>query len=253
MSGKTVVLMGWAAWAPGLFAKEDWRSFFQLGQFDPHRPDPLVPEISPLMRRRMTRTARMAAAVAFRCLEEGQTSARDVPIVYSSRHGEMSALIEILGALAKGEGVSPTAFSHSVHHTTASAFSIATGNTRELRSVAGGVSTFSYGFLDGVGLLNEKDISQVLFISADDAVPGLFDGVVDSRGTPHAVALLLGRDKGIKGTPLHFHFKSHETPPLASIGAKSDLPHPLEFIRWIESTLPSLTLSHGGIQWVWTR
>lgn len=253
MTGKSVVVMGWAAWRPGLFAKEDWKSFFASGKIDPNRPDPEVPDIPPLLRRRMTRTSRMSAAAAFACLNQTRTSAQEAPIVFSSRHGEMGALVEILDALARGEGVSPTAFSHSVHHTTASAFSIATGNTRELRSVAGCDGTFSYGFLDSLGLLNKKDNSRVLLLSSDDEVPEMFNQLMGSRGTPHAVALVLAREGERQGIPLRFHFQTDKFPATPRPDSTIVTTDALDFVQWLESSSPSFTLSRGGIQWVWTR
>lgn len=253
MNGKSVVLINWAAWTPGLFEKEEWKSYFNGSAIDTNRPDPLVNEIPPLMRRRMTRTGRMSAATAFQCLKETHTSPEEVPIVFSSRHGEMAALVNILDGLARGESISPTAFSHSVHHTTASAFSIATGNTRELRSVAGGETTFPYGFLDSVGLLYEKDHSRVLYISSDDEVPEIFAGVLDNRGTPFSVALLLGREGDGESKPIRFNFHVEETPSSPTMGVMRNRPDPINFVQWVHSSSNSFTLNHGGIQWVWTR
>ena len=65
----------------------------------------------------------------------------------------MGITSELLAQMAGKETLSPMGFSNSVHHTAIGYWSLATGNRRAMRAVAGGEASFCYGFLDAIGLL----------------------------------------------------------------------------------------------------
>src|SRR5690606_31159104 len=97
----------WAGWAvaPGPLA-------------DDGQPD--VSFLPAMQRRRLSRLARMAFAVATP-LTEGQPP---MPLVYASRHGETPRTFAILSDLARQEALSPTQFSLSVHNAVIGLWSI---------------------------------------------------------------------------------------------------------------------------------
>ncbi len=56
-------------------------------------------------------------------------------IIFTSQHGELKTTLELLVSCAKGEPLSPTAFSQSVHNTASGLFTITT--KRETPSTSG--------------------------------------------------------------------------------------------------------------------
>ncbi|MBL8024193.1 MAG: beta-ketoacyl synthase chain length factor [Elusimicrobia bacterium] len=251
----SVFLRAWAGWIPGTFTKNEWNHLFHQPKISMEQsPDPVIHEIPSLMRRRMGRVSRMSTAVALVCCQEGAVSPKNVPLVFASRHGEMSVLMELLSQMAEGEPVSPTGFSHSVHHTSGSFFSMATGNERALRSVAGGSCSFGYGFLDALGLLREEGNEDVLFVVADDKVPTIFEPLVDEERIPYAIALLLSRASIGNGVRLSFELSSPENgtyrpPPVECFSGVNGL----DFLRWLEGKEKSFELLVGGHLWHWSK
>ncbi len=88
-----------------------------------------------MLRRRLTRSARIMVYLADRCgFSEG-------PVVYGSAYGEMQATADIVGAIAAKEAISPTAFQNSVYNTAPSYFSLLHGNREEIITVSSGDAT----------------------------------------------------------------------------------------------------------------
>ena len=248
---KTVTVAAWTGWMPGVFTKDEWARFFLDPKGIGTGQDPLVPEIPPMMKRRMSRLNRMSAAVAFSCCRESSVSPRDVPLVFASRHGEMGALMGLLSQMAEGTPVSPTAFSHSVHHTSGSYFSIASGNKRPLRSLAGGEATFGCGFLDALGLLGERENTHVLLLMADEIVPPVFEGLVEEMRIPFAVGVMLSRALEGPGVPVSFDFI-----PAPPGEAESRFPHAvqaLDFVRWLAGPERTFVSDRGEKRWMWSK
>jgi hypothetical protein len=246
----TAIISAWAGWTPGVFTEQEWRQFFNGGPVDPDRQDPPVPELPSLMKRRMGRISRMCAATAFACCHKRGVSPRDVPLVFASRHGELTALMGLLSQMAEGEPVSPTGFSHSVHHTAGSYFSIASGNSHELRSVAGREATFAYGFLDALGLLHERGKTDVLLITADEEVPPLFENLVREDRRPYVTGLLLSRNVDQPGIPVHFGVH----PSVPSLEKKtSRYSQSLAFLNWLTGPHAVFESLLGGNKWVWSK
>ena len=93
----------------------------------------LVPKM--MLRRRLTRASKIAVYLADRCgFETG-------PVVYGSAFGELQATVEIVGAIAANESISPTAFQNSVYNTAPSYFSILKEDRSEVLTLSSGRNT----------------------------------------------------------------------------------------------------------------
>jgi hypothetical protein len=93
----------------------------------------LVPKM--MLRRRLTRASKIAVYLADRCgFESG-------PIVYGSTFGELQATVDIVGAIADKEAISPTAFQNSVYNTAPSYLSILKGDRSEILTLSSGRDT----------------------------------------------------------------------------------------------------------------
>lgn len=239
----------WAAWAPGVEDHAAWEAWCRA-------PHPLGCDGSPdvaflpaLLRRRCGRLSRMMLKAAFACCVTSTLEA--VPTVFASRHGDMGATVALLTSLARGESVTASHFSHSVHNTQAGLFSIAAGNRQAASALAAGQSTFGCGFLETLGALQRAAGSPVLFVIGDEPLPTVFGSFVDEPQAPYALALLVERCAGSTAITL-------DVTPASSAGGDSppvvpSWPYALEFLRWTLSAEPRLTLSVGEQRWTWRR
>ena len=93
----------------------------------------LVPKM--VTRRRLTRAAKMAIYLA------DQVSFTQGKVIYGSSFGELPATANILHAIQKEEGISPTHFQNSVYNTAVSYLSMLHENKEEILTVSSGDKT----------------------------------------------------------------------------------------------------------------
>jgi len=249
-----VRVLEWSAWVPGVFTRDEWRAFLRSGKRSAPEAAPDVSLISPLLRRRMSRLTRMAVAVAADCCRRAAVPASDVPVVFASRHGEMGATVELLEQLSAGDALSPMGFSGAVHHTPLAYFSMAMGNRRASRAVAGGEASFCAGFLDAAGLLGEADTPFVLLVAADETLPAPFSGLIGKINVPYAAAFMLGRARPRQagGVSLELKGASSGTKRSAAEPRSSGIPA-LDFLRWHVGRKKSLEWRLSERNWRWER
>jgi hypothetical protein len=92
-------------------------------------------------------------------------------LVFGSRHGELVRTRKLLTAIADNEVLSPTAFSQSVHNTSAGLYSIIAGTHAPSSSLASGASTFASAWIEAEGFLAEYPAGKVLIVDCDDTLP----------------------------------------------------------------------------------
>jgi hypothetical protein len=166
--------------------------------------------------------------------------------VFVSRHGAIHVAMEIVHAIGRGEPVSPLLFSHSVHNTQAGLFSIAAGNREASSSIAAEADSFEHGFLDALLHLERDAARPVLLVAADEPLPDRLLPLVDEPRATWAVGLLLARDG--PGTRLDFSLEPSRAPRKSR-----EWPDAIEFIRFLASGAPDLTLETGRRAWRWRR
>ena len=120
-SGLSFSIIAHAAWAPGLITPAQWAAWAQSPTRIGAGVEPALRAMPAMLRRRAGFLGKMALEVAYACLD-GRT---DIPTVFCSRHGEVARAVDLLGELAKGEALSPTAFGLAVHNASAGLFSVA--------------------------------------------------------------------------------------------------------------------------------
>lgn len=183
----------WQAWAPGVEGPDAWQAWLKGGKSPEPEAQPDVGQLPPLLRRRLDRCGRMALHTAWPCVSDIPS----VQSVFASRHGSLERTLELLGAVAKQEGVSPTSFSLSVHNSTAGLFSISRGDRGATTAMAAGEDTLAMSLLEGANLVAEG-AEAVLVCYADDVLPqpyNRFNGHTN-RCHPFSVSLLLTPAKG---------------------------------------------------------
>lgn len=186
MGGVKFSIISSAAWAPGVETKEAWLKWARGECAISEIGEPPVNAMGPMLRRRAGFAAKMALEVAYQCLG----NRIDVPLVFSSRHGEASRCAELLVDLAEGAPLSPTSFGLSVHNATAGLFSIARADHANSASVAAGKSSVESAVIEACGLLAEGEL-DVLLVVYDCPLPKVYAAFQDCVEQPYAWAWLM--------------------------------------------------------------
>lgn len=250
---RPVVLDGWAGVAPGLdLQPEGWRDWAARPRSFAGAPEtrPSLDFLPALQRRRCDTLSRMMLAAANACC--GEADRGEALSVFASRHGSFGTTVAMLETLARGEPLSPTRFSHSVHNTQAGLFSIWAGNQQLAQSLASRAETFEHGFLEAVCLLARSRGRPVLLVTGDEALPEPVAQLSDDPHPPYAVGLLLRATTDAarsSGRTLGFAL---ETDPEA---ASAPLPWPpaIEFLRWWLGDEERLVLGRAPRRFVFQR
>lgn len=236
------------AWAPGFATEPDWRALATApARALPAEPGaPEVRFLPPLVRRRCDDLTRALLHVANECA--GAEALAACAAVFASRNASLSALVELLEALATGRPPSPNTFSHSVHNAPAGVFSVWAKNRNACSSIAAGHETFLCGLLEALCLLAREPARDVLLVCGDEYAPPPFTQHARPHAPTHALALLLGA--GGEGRPLELALE-----PSTGEGAaeKRELPDELAFARWWHSGDAALALEHPARRWVLRR
>jgi hypothetical protein len=175
-----------AAWAPNVQTKDAWRAWANCNYAITGEVGPPVTSMPPMLRRRAGFLGKMALEVAYQCLGKKN----DVPIVFSSRHGEASRSVDLLMDLAKGLPLSPTSFGLSVHNSIAGLFSIARADHGNHAALAAGQNGVEHAVIEACGLLADGE-PEVLLVVYDCPLPEVFSAFQDCDEQPHAWAWLM--------------------------------------------------------------
>lgn len=186
----------------------------------------------------MSALARLAVQIGL------ETAGDSVPdfLVFCSQHGDLGRLREMLGSIAAGAELSPTAFSQSVHNASAGLYSIIARSRAPIMALASGASTFPSAWLEAEGYLLAHPEAQVLLVSYDDPLPPEYRPYSRSAHCGHGLGLLLRA--AAQGGFL-----------LEPAAAERDEPLPLAplFIAWTRSAAPALRVTADGRGWLWSR
>ncbi|CAD5106507.1 beta-ketoacyl synthase chain length factor [Zestomonas carbonaria] len=227
----------WRAWAPALDSAADWYAWSQAPEAvadDGRQPD--VGFLPAMQRRRLSRLARMMFHVAWP-LAEGQDP---LPLVFVSRHGETPRTLAVLEELGRGEPLSPTQFSLSVHNAIIGLWSILRSDTSEMSALAAEGDGLEQAMLEAATLIGDG-APAVLLVVAEENPPALYQPYIDDVPFSYAVALLLR-----PGTDWRLELARAE-------GPRSRWPHALELVRALCLEQHSLQHHWKHRQWNWSR
>jgi hypothetical protein len=229
----------WAFWSPESRTPTQWREHWEKPGARPH--DTKVPDdaIPAAQRRRMSALSKLAVQVA---LEASRGAAADF-LVFASQHGELNRTRELLANIVAGVELSPTAFSQSVHNTSAGLFTIVGNSRAPASSVAAGASTFPYGWLEAEAFLVEQPGRRALLVVYDEALPAEYRAY--SRAVPctYGAAFML-RLASRGGLTLEMTEPEQPDDPL---------PLAPSFAAWWTTSEPSLRRTADAQGWLWKR
>jgi len=184
----------WSAWAPGLESPEAWQDWYDEGQELPVTEGvPNVRDLPTGLRRRLSLLGKMALRVG---LDAGQ--ADTVRIVFSSRYGNVSQMLQLLQTMAVDDPISPTGFGMSVHNSLVGMLSIVTKNVQSQTAIAAGSESFCMGLIEALGLLAENPDEAVMLIHCDDVLPEFYAPFQDKSVQQCALALVITSQESAK-------------------------------------------------------
>jgi hypothetical protein len=241
--GVTFSIVSHAAWAPGLTTPEAWTQWARA----PHRivpgGEPGVKAMPAMLRRRAGFLGKMALEVAYRCLDGRGDGRGEIPTVFCSRHGEVSRALELLSDLARGEALSPTAFSMSVHNATAGLLTIARADRANHIALAAGAATIEHAVIEACGLLADG-AAMVLLVASDCQLPELFLPFQDCEEQPHAWAWLM---TAAADDAIALSWSASDQAP------SSGMPGGLEVAAFHLGGASRMERCDGRMRWRWSR
>jgi len=233
-----------AAWAPGIASPGQWADWAREPWPLAGEEEPKVAAMPAMLRRRAGFLGRMALEVAYECL--GQDA--DVPTVFCSRHGEVARAVGLLGDLARGEPLSPTAFGLAVHNASAGLFSIARADRANHVALAAGAATLEHAVIEACGLLADG-APMVLLVACDAPLPDVLSDFEDCDEQPFAFAWAMV-PAGERPVRLGWRADSASMPEPAA--PASNTPGALEVLRF-QLGGDKLVRHAAGKRWTWSR
>jgi hypothetical protein len=169
--------------------------------------EPVGDLLPPVLRRRASSLARMAAAVAGQAARQASIDLSRVPLVLGSAYGEIVDAVEMMREFGGPTSLpSPTRFHNSVHNASAAYLSIATGNHGFNTALAAGKATPVATILEAMALLDEFG-GDALLVLLDEPPPEPFGRAepypaaavamcLSARPGPHALAVVTEPRRG---------------------------------------------------------
>jgi len=182
----------WSAWAPAMADADRWLAWAcEETSLADLEETATVRMMSPLLRRR----AHPLGRAALETLYAPALAYTDQPIVFCSRHGEISRSLTLLQALAAEGQVSPQEFSMAVHNAIPGLFLIAKQSRAPIIALASENQLPLSGILEALAQIADG-ASSVILVFCDAPSPTLFSPFIDSEPTCFAFALEMtaGRD-----------------------------------------------------------
>lgn len=223
----------WAAWAPGVHTHDEWLAWAYNPTPSLSDDAPAVPDIAPMVRRRMNRLSRMVHTVTSQIPYAAQ-----LPQVYCSRHGDMVKSYSLLKDLAHQEPLSSTTFGLSVHNAVAASASIIQHNTQPITTIAAGRNSFAQAIIEAVAQLSEHP--EVLVVAYDETKPDFYQSFIPKQSV-YAFALLI-----TAGTRHQLSWS-----PSDAAETQQSIPYELLAFAHLLRSESSLSYHLDGCHWQW--
>lgn len=205
---------------------------------------PKLAFVPAMQRRRLSPFAKMALKVANESIDGIES---DLPIVFSSRHGDLPKTSTLLADLADKNAISPTAFGLSVHNAIPSLFSILTNNKQAINAISAGQDSFMMALVDTYARLKSGLADEVLFIHADQKLPETYLGFQDEQQLSHALSMVvsLPSSKVLAEGEQNISFSFEQF----SKNLIDNMPSSLLFSHWFNSAQQQVLLATNSYNW----
>lgn len=239
----------WSAFAPGVGGVAEWQAWARAPWVPSGSDVPPLAEMPPMQRRRVDRLGRMALQVAWQCHPDADPA---VPLVFATRHGDLSRTYAMLGELASGEPLSPTHFGLSTHNAIAAQYSITRVLTGNYTVVAAAAESAEAAVTEAVALLAAGEPS-VLVVVYDGYTPDDYAAYRDEPEGEYAWAWRLVPERaGLPVLELQPSTDGGAAPSSADAAAMppAALPHGLDVLRFFLAGDADLRAPVSGRRWI---
>ncbi len=173
------------------FVIQKWSSWPLVSVDHPPLDQKVILASIPLMlRRRLSPLAKDVFCAIINCIGNN----KNIPVLFSSSHGELAKSFKMMEELEQGEGISPTAFSLSVHNAIAGLFSIVYKNKLSYTVIAPGEEGIAVAFIEALGVLSEG-AENTLVVMYDEPLLDFYTSTPFKISTKESgvVALLISK------------------------------------------------------------
>lgn len=226
------ILRKWSVWPP-LDENDDMDTLAQAE---------LLSSVPKMLKRRLTPLAKIVFSAANLCIGDNT----QLPIVFSSTHGELAKSFKMMEMIDTGEDISPTAFSLSVHNAIAGLFSIVYNNKLQSTVVAPGEEGIAAAFIDAIGLLAEGEES-VLVVFYDEPLVDFYPTTSFNLSSKDSCATALRITKKGPGLAIRFSCNKEE-------GNEGEQPVQMPLLKkFLTSNSQSLQIHTPRHTWSWIK
>ncbi len=226
-----IIVRKWSVWPPLDEEDADVLSQNELLSFVPG-----------MLKRRLSPLARIVFCAACQCVDEEKNH----PTVFSSTHGELAKSFKMMEMIERGEEISPTAFSLSVHNSIAGLFAMAYKNKRQSVVVAPGEEGLSAAFIEATGLLQEGE-DEVLIVLYDEPLEAFYPSAPYKLSTDNSRAIALRVGKTGSGIPLRISIR-----PIEGDDGEQPLQVPL-MTQFLSGSQKKLIIQTPRHSWCWEK
>jgi len=236
-------IRAWAACAAQLDTQQAWLAWSRAPWLPAGEELPALGPMAPMLRRRVTALGRAALHPAYAC----QPGVEGMPVIFASRHGDTLRPLQMLGNLADGEALSPTAFGLSVHNAIGALYSIDRGDPANLQALAAGRDTVEAAVVEACGLLADG-APEVLLVQYEAPLPAPYAVFADE---PECLFGWAWRVAGPRAGETVFSLEASDAVPATP--REPLLPHGLDVLRFVLAG--DAELHHAGERagWRWRR
>ncbi len=209
---------------------------------------PKLTFVPAMQRRRLSPFAKMV----FHTAEQVSKQVSDnLPIIFSSRHGDLHKTLSILADISVCEAISPTAFGLSVHNAAPSLYSIFKENKEQISVVSAGADSFFMALIDTYARLQSHKSEKVLLIHADQSLPDIYQEFRDEQQIDHSLSMVLNLPDAEQREDFELSYQRRDSE--VSINTSLSLPAALAFFQWWESHENEFHFTSQHYQWCCKR
>ncbi|PCD00883.1 beta-ketoacyl synthase chain length factor [Halopseudomonas pelagia] len=204
---QSLYIEDWAGWSANQILPAD-----SAHNLDARIGTPLLPA---MLRRRLDNAGRAVCEILALLDHTG-----DYPIIYASRHGDVTSSLDMLTSLARGDELSPARFSMSVHNAVMGVYSIARKHHSPIQALGAAGDEFEALMCEALGYLATGH-KAVIVVLSEGEMPAEYADYAEHCEQPSVVAMRLTSHLGRK--------------LVSAPCARPGHPTPLDIMAWLEA------------------
>ena len=199
-----------------------------LGELEIYKKSPDLTHIAPIERRRLSKGARFCISLLKECDE--------MPVIFSSKHGEINRCFSLQSSIATLEPLSPASFCISVHNAIVAQNAIFAKNRAEISAISTNLS-LENGILNAVAKFDEFD--KIAIISYFESIN---NELMNAGDLIYAILVVVE-----KGKNFSIEISPNNEPNLANLTKNSDF----EFLLNLKNHKKSWVTKEQDLIWKW--